>query len=263
MAPRVIGPRSETAAHARLKRLAVIWAQAQGYAACAVEVTLPQCRYRADVAAYRATSDGAGVTAIFECKQAWPDLKRDNCRSDAERERLQVISKRREVLERNLRVHYPNLRTGDSLFPEWDSHDFTAIRHHCYTQEMRELGALSNRLYSGTKFEKLQRYKCANLLFLVLPNELLREPELPLGWGVLIEANESLSLARRPSWHESSPELRLRFLQRIASCATRHVNRELGIAYEEVDSARRRSGCDRPEEIEDVSVKCCRGAVST
>jgi hypothetical protein len=40
-------------AHANLKRLAVLWAQAHGYSACAVEVKLPRCRYRADVAAYR------------------------------------------------------------------------------------------------------------------------------------------------------------------------------------------------------------------
>ena len=45
--------RGETAAHARLKRLALIWAQARGYSACAVEVTLPRCRFRADIAAYR------------------------------------------------------------------------------------------------------------------------------------------------------------------------------------------------------------------
>ena len=45
--------RGETAAHSHLKRLAFLWAQAQGYSACAMEVSLPQCRYRADVAAYR------------------------------------------------------------------------------------------------------------------------------------------------------------------------------------------------------------------
>ena len=45
--------RGETDTHVRLKRLALLWAQANGYSACAAEVSLPQCRYRADVAAYR------------------------------------------------------------------------------------------------------------------------------------------------------------------------------------------------------------------
>ena len=122
--------RGETATHLRLKRLALLWAQANGYSACAAEVTLPQCRYRADAAAYRPQRGQPGVTAIFECKQARTDLRRDNCRGDATRERLRSVSRRRQVLEKHLRIHYPTLRTGDSLFPEYDSHDFSAIGHH-------------------------------------------------------------------------------------------------------------------------------------
>ena len=55
---------AETAAHLRLKRLAFLWAQGQGYSACALEVSLPRCRYRADVAAYRPGASSA--TAVFE-----------------------------------------------------------------------------------------------------------------------------------------------------------------------------------------------------
>ena len=164
--------RGETDTHVRLKRLALLWAQANGYSACAAEVSLPQCRYRADVAAYRPRAKEPGVTAIFECKQALPDLRRDNCQAAAARERLRSISRRREILEKHLRIHYPTLRTGDSLFPEYDSHDFDAIGHRGYRRVLRETAALQNRLYGGTKFECLVRYRCANLFFLVLPNEL-------------------------------------------------------------------------------------------
>src|SRR6058998_2422046 len=73
----------ETERHARLKRLSFLWAQAQGYSACAMEVSLPSCRYRADVAAFRLALKQIGSTAIFECKQALCDLRRDNCQSDA------------------------------------------------------------------------------------------------------------------------------------------------------------------------------------
>jgi hypothetical protein len=59
---------AETLIHARLKRLALLWAQGQGYSACALEVSLPHCRYRADVAAYRPQPSEVGSTAIFECK---------------------------------------------------------------------------------------------------------------------------------------------------------------------------------------------------
>jgi hypothetical protein len=133
--------RAETSTHVRLKRLALLWAQAQGYSACALEVSLPHCRYRADVAAYRPKPSGLGLTAIFECKQALPDLRRDNCCSVAVRARLETVYRRRQILERNLRLHYPNLRIADSLFPEFDSHDFAAIEHRGYARVLRELNA--------------------------------------------------------------------------------------------------------------------------
>lgn len=231
----------ETEAHRRLKRSAVLWAQAQGYSACAVEVTLPQCRYRADVAAYRARGKESSVTAIFECKQVLSDLRRDNCCSGATRERLKTVNKRREVLEKHLRVHYPTLHGGESLFPEFDSHDFAAIDHRGYRQVMREVGALQKRLRGGTKFECLTRYRCANFFYLVVPNELFREAELPLGWGALLEAEGRLSLVRKPGWHDSSADARIRFLQRIAIAGTRHLNRQLEINFELVQSERQYS----------------------
>jgi hypothetical protein len=229
--------RGETDTHVRLKRLALLWAQANGYSACAAEVSLPQCRYRADLAAYRPHSKQPGVTAIFECKQSLADLRRDNCCSDATRERLRSISRRREILEKHLRIHYPTLRTGDSLFPEYDSHDFSAIGHHGYSRVLREFTALQNRLNGGRKFECLVRYRCANLFFLVLPNELFSEPEVPLGWGALIESNDSLALVRKPIWHDNGAETRFRFLQRIATSGTRQFNRALGITREEIVAA--------------------------
>jgi hypothetical protein len=234
MDPPVITRRAETEAHVRLKRFALLWAQANRYTACAAEVSLPQCRYRADVAAYRSRPREQTVTAIFECKQALPDLRRDNCESATTRERLRSLSRRREILERHLRVHYPTLRTGDSLFAEYDSHDFDAIGHRGYRHVLRETTALQNRLYGGTKFECLVRYRCANLFFLVLPNELFRDAETPAGWGVLIEMKGSLELVRRPAWHDNLEEARVRLLQRIAVAGTRQFNRVFGITRDEI-----------------------------
>jgi hypothetical protein len=226
--------RAETEAHLRLKRLALLWAQGRGYTACAAEVTLPQCRYRADVAAYRSRLREQTVTAIFECKQALPDLRRDNCETVTTRERLHCLRRRRDVLEKHLRVHYPTLRTGDSLFAEYDSHDFDAIGHRGYRRVLRESAALENRLFGGTKFECLVRYRCANLFFIVLPNELFRETEVPAGWGVLLELNGTLDLARKPDWHDNAAEARIRLLQRIAIAGTRQFNRTFAITRDEI-----------------------------
>jgi hypothetical protein len=239
MAENVSNGRGETPAHSRLKRLAVLWAQTRGYSACAIEVRLPRCRYRADVAAYRPDRNG-GSTAVFECKQAWPDLRRDNCCVAATRERLEAAHRRRQLLEKHFRVHYPNLRIADTLFHEFDSRDFTAIQHRGYARVLRQISALQNRVHDCTKFDDLLRYRCANLNYLVLPNELFRDSEVPVGWGALVETNSGLELARKPLWHDVGPENRLGFLHRIVAAATRALNRDLGIAYDDVTAGRGR-----------------------
>ncbi len=241
MAAGVTSRRGETAQHARLKQLAFLWAQAQGFSACAMEVILPKCRYRADVAAYRSTpkygSQAAcltrppgcqpGETAVFECKQALCDLRRDNCHSESARQRLETICERRQLFEARLRTHYPSLHNGDSLFPEFDSENFSAIGHRGYARLVRELHALQTRLYDCTKFEKLIRYRCANFLFIVLPEQLFRESEVPVGWGALVQSGGTLTLARTPVRQDSTEDTRIRLLYRIAVAATRKSNRQL------------------------------------
>ena len=241
MAAEVRRGHGETARHARLKHLAFLWAQAHGYSACAMEVRLPKCRYRADVAAYRPQPKNIGSTAIFECKQALCDLRRDNCHSEASRQRLEAICERRQTLETCLRVHYPSLRIADSLFPEFDSHDFTVIGHRGYARVLRELNALQNRLYDCTKFEKLIRYRCANLFFLILPGELFRDAEIPVRWGALVESSGALTLIRKPVWHATAAEDRIRLLHRIAATGTRMLNRQLEITFDDIAAERSRS----------------------
>jgi hypothetical protein len=101
--------------------------------------------------------------------------------------------------------------------------------------------ALQNRLYDCTKFDKLIRYHCANLFFLVLPEELFRESEIPVGWGALVELNGALTLKRKPTWHDTTAEDRIALLQRIAIAGTRVLNRQLEIGWEQVAAGRCRS----------------------
>jgi hypothetical protein len=243
IAARACGDGAETVAHSRLKRSALVWAQANSYPICATEVTLARCRYRADVAAYRPGAGQMAATAVFECKQAMADLRRDNCDRPQTRQRLESVYRRRLVLEKHLRVHYPSLRIADTLFPEFDSHNFNAIAHRTYARVLREQNALQTRLYDCAKFEKLFQYRCANLFYLVLPNELFCEAEVPVGWGALVESNGALCLIRKPTWQETTDEQRLAFLQRIARRATRTLNRRFEITFEEVISARGQLSC--------------------
>jgi hypothetical protein len=213
----------ESVAHNQLKRASFLWAQSQGYFACAMEIRIPKCRYRVDLAAYRREKNRVGSTAIFECKQSLADLRRDNRDDAATRERLASVYRRRQVLEKHLRIHNPNVRIADSLFREFDSVDFGAIQHRGYKRVLRELSVLQNRLFDCTKFERLTRYGCANLFYLVVPHALFSEKEVPIGWGALIEADGALTLVRKPILHESSSQTRLKLLERVAAAGMRNT----------------------------------------
>ena len=104
---------------------------------------------------------------------------------------------------------------------------------------LRELNTLQNRLYGCTKFEKLIRYRCANLFFLILPGELFRDAEIPVRWGALVESSGALTLMRKPVWHETTAEDRIRLLHRIAAAGAR--NRQWEITFDDIGAGRSRS----------------------
>ena len=89
-----------------------------------------------DVAAYRpqrikkqkgnrmSSSAAVGVTAIFECKVSTPDYRRDARSIIATTERLQILHARKLKIEDELKIFYPSIRNGDSLFQEFETLNF-------------------------------------------------------------------------------------------------------------------------------------------
>ncbi len=227
--------RGETARHARLKALALGWAQARGFAIAATEVRVPRSGYRADVAALGRGRDGR--SAVFECKQARADLLKDAHAEAATRGRLAELLARRRTLEELLAVHRPDLRRGEALWPEYDAWDFSALEHRAYREVLEELATCQRRLHRGTKFAKMFRYRCADLLYLVVEDDIFAEAEIPAGWGLLVRvpaatgegAGETLRLARAPARLDAGPDQRAALLESIALAATRAVHRVAGV----------------------------------
>src|SRR4029453_10080612 len=42
------------------------------------------------------------------------------------------------------------------------------------------------------------------------------ESEVPVGWGALVESNDTLTLVRKPIWHDATAASRIHVLHRIA-----------------------------------------------
>ena len=188
------GPRNETEEHWLLKKLALAWAYERGFNCISFEVRAPRSPYRVDVAGYRPAHDQESpVVALFECKQNRPDLDRDSAQTAAIEVELRGLQERRQNLERLLAVHFPTARTPSSLFPEWDPFDPERLPHSGYRRLLRRIMALQRKLEGNTKFERVTRYRLANLHFLVAPAGLVRSERVPPGWG-LLEAVESQRL---------------------------------------------------------------------
>lgn len=217
----------ETEIHAELKRLALEWAQANGFALCATEVHVPRSGYRADVAA--ASRGSARRTAVFECKQARSDLLKDAHDEADTRRRLGELAERRQALEQLLAVHRPDLRRGEALWPEYDSWDFSGLEHTGYRRLLEELATVQRRVLRGTKFSKMFRYRCADFLYLVVEDGIFAEAEIPAGWGLLVRRGTALETARRPAELGAADTQRLALLEAIAVAGTRAVNRAAGI----------------------------------
>lgn len=243
---------SETAAHRELKRLALAWAQAHGYRIAAAEVSLPNYRFRLDVAAYRPQrarvsvpnkAGGAqrlvwqpavGVTAVFECKASKPDFRRDAHSLRATQERLKALHERKTRIEHELHLFYPSIRNGDSLFQEYETVNFERPGYERYQGTLDEISRLTSRLYANTKFDKLVQWSAANLFYVVAEPETVATHELPACWGLLVREGAELRVIAKPVLHEIADPERLSLLHRISLAATRAVNREHGVTFDDV-----------------------------
>lgn len=220
----------ETAAHLTLKRLAVEWALAHRLVLCATEVRLPRCNYRADVAAAtpRITAANARV-AVFECKASRSDFLRDGASEQALRREVIELIARIQALRGMIGAHRPDLRCGDELFPEFEAVDLRGTRHETHDRLAAKLRVAQNKLLDGTKFSKLARWRCADLLYLVSEDNVAEAWEVSDGWGLLVREGDQLILKIKPVLNASSVEHRINLLERIASVTTRETARGLGL----------------------------------
>ncbi len=250
-------PAGESPAHLELKRLSLIWAQANGYPIAAREVSLPNLRFRLDVAAYRpgsvrvlrfdsrrgahrpVTLPAVGLSAVFECKASRADLVRDCRNSAALTERMKALNESRIELEHHLKIHCPSLMKGDSLWPEYETAAFERSDHPPYRKVVKAIATLSRQLHGQTKMENLFKWNAANLHYLVVEPDLIADHEVPVGWGLLVRDGLRLDLRVRPEMKELPDEIRLSFLHRVAAAGTKATNREAGVDYPSIEAERR------------------------
>lgn len=216
----------ETQAHRTLKRLALSWARADGLVIAGFEVRIPHSGYRADVAAASRHPMGReGRVALFECKQGRADFLRDQADETGTRTQATALATRVQALRAAVASHRPDLRRGETLFPEFDSYDFAGLRHDTLHGLEHELEGLQQKLLTSIKFSRLHTYQAADLLYLVTEPGIMAAHEVPNGWGWLVREGDALVLAQPPVRLAPRPEQRLAWLESIALAGTRETGR--------------------------------------
>ena len=216
----------ETQAHRTLKRLALTWARAAGLVIAGVEVRIPHSGYRADVAAASRHPMGPeGRVALFECKQGRADFLRDQADETATRTQAAALALRVQSLRAAVASHRPDLRRGESLFPEFDCYDLAGLRHDTLHRLEQELETLQQKLLTSVKFSRLHAHQPADLLYLVTEPGIMAAHEVPNGWGWLIREGDALVLIQPPVRLAPHPEQRLAWLESIAIAGTRETGR--------------------------------------
>jgi len=215
-------PGGETQAHLGLKRLAFDWARANGLPVAGFEVRVPKSGFRADVAAVSRHPAGEhGLVALFECKQARADFLRDEADEPLARIRCLELTQRLFHVRSLVAEHRPDLRRGETLFPEFDDYDFRGLRHETLHALERELAIVQAKLLNGIKFARLHRYHAADYLYLVTEPGLVGFHEVPSGWGWLVRSESTLELKVRPIRHSTATAVRLAWLESLAIAGCR------------------------------------------
>ncbi len=241
----------ETAAHLRLKRMALAFLRQRGCLAAAQEVRCPIGRFIIDVAGYqdrqpkppgqpRPFERVPPRTIVIECKQCRADFLRDDrqvekllCKRD------DLLALRRSIEEHQVKAFEPQLRlNGSSLFQELEEWDFSASRLPSYRSVMTKLRRVEKSLHGQTKFCLIAQYRLADEMYIAAPRGMVKPRELPIGWGLLevsadwLEAVDGAQLPPQverpmltitvpsPPQHSAAEKHRMRLLRNIAVAAS-------------------------------------------
>jgi hypothetical protein len=72
------------------------------------------------------------------------------------------------------------------------------------------------------------------VFYLVAEPEAVAMHEVPASWGLLVRDGGSLRVVAKPVFHEIGEPERLSLLHRISLAATRAVNREHGVTFDDL-----------------------------
>ena len=143
---------------------------------------------------------------------------------------MRYIKRRLTAIEEKIREEEPHLRDSHSLFEEyadWDYEHSTNEEYHACRKREKEI---SEKLYRGTRMERIQRNNIANELYVAIPEGIIFPDEVMPGWGIITVSEKYIArLERKAPEREASQDAQLHLAQKIAAANRDYLTAALGI----------------------------------
>ena len=218
-----------------MKRAILAWFVPQKPSGMGLNVPTRVSKYCADIAAFW-SSPGAkrlmapDKTVIVEIRrnreQCWPDCSRQE-------ELLPLLREKKNEkasLEAMLRKTEPELKDGDTLFPEFENWNYKLTKNRAYHKCLKQLEEIEHALYKGSRFEQIRRAYVADYLYLAVPTGTVAPEELADGWGLInINPDMTAELVKKAEKWDCPERNKLHLIQHIAAACRKSLLFSLGM----------------------------------
>ncbi len=193
----------------------------------------------ADVAAFWSGTRTQGGRRLLEVKRSCLvvcALDRAECYAasinpDLLFEELCQCRARKESLEEEIRRTEPQLRDNHTLFEEYADWHYEETQNPEYLKCIHRAKELEDKLYRGTRMDRLRRCEAGDLLYLAVPEGVVRPEEVMPGWGVLsMSAEGKMSVLREALPQDVRPAMRNHLGIQIALRASEFVCAGMGLS---------------------------------
>lgn len=142
---------------------------------------------------------------------------------------MRYIKKRLVSLEEIIRQEEPLLRDTHSLFEEYADWDYEHSQNMEYQTCRARAKEISEKLYRGTRMERIQRNKIANELYVAIPEGILFPDEVMPEWGIITVSEDYVArMERKAPVKEASPDAQLHLAQKIAASNRDYLTAAMG-----------------------------------
>lgn len=180
---------------ASMRQAVLGWLAMQNPSGLALKVATTMPHYTADAAAFWLTPklrNSAEIerTAIVEICLDEKKCQEDYSKRKALQKKLADLLERKTVLEEKIRESEPGLM-NNSLFEETREWDYASSKNQTYQRLLKRIGKTEFDLSHVNRFARITAEELADEYYLAAPENLIREDQIPHGWG-LIYISETL-----------------------------------------------------------------------